>query len=200
MTSTFTADNPQARLDELPWPFRTERLVLRRCTADDLASMWKYRSLPELSQWTSWQPADEQDWRSYQGEPTRMARTLVFEHDGAIAGDLMLLIKDAWAQREVAARAHGAQAELGWAMDPEFGGRGLATEAVRELIRISFAELGLHRVIASAFAANERTWRLMERVGMRREVYVVKESLHRDLGWMDGIEYAMLADEWNARA
>lgn len=201
MTSTpSSTESPQSRLDHLPWPFHTERLVIRRSTISDLEPLWKYRGLPEVSKWTSWHPADQEDWNTYQGEPARMARTLVFEYEGAIAGDLMLMIEDGWAQREVAGHAHGTQAELGWAMDPALGGKGLATEAVRELIRISFEELGLRRVTASAFADNERSTRVMERVGMRREAYNVKESFHRDLGWLDGIEYALLADEWRARA
>ncbi|GAB3166082.1 GNAT family protein [Myceligenerans halotolerans] len=197
MTSA-SLDDPQSPLNPLPWPFHTERLIIRRSTTDDLEPLWKYRGLPEVSKWTSWHPADQQDWNTYQGEPARMARTLVFEHDGAIAGDLMLMIQDGWAQREAADQARGSQAELGWALDPTFGGKGLATEAVRELVRICFEELGLRRVTAGAFADNERSARVMERVGMRREAYTVKESFHRDLGWLDGIEYALLADEWRA--
>lgn len=191
-----TPKSPQSRLDELQWPFRTERVTIRRCATSDLGPMWNYRGIPEVSKWTSWHPTDREDWDTYQGDPARMARTLVFEHENAIAGDLMLMIYDSWAQREVAAHAHGTQAELGWAIDPAFAGRGLATEAVRELIRIAFEELGLRRVTASAFAGNERSTRVMERVGMRREAYNVKESFHRDLGWLDGIEYALLAEEW----
>lgn len=35
---------------------------------------------------------------------------------------------------------------------------------------------------AECFAANEASWRLMERLGMRRETHAVKDSLHRDRG------------------
>jgi RimJ/RimL family protein N-acetyltransferase len=38
----------------------------------------------------------------------------------------------------------------------------------------------------------------MERVGMRRESRTKKESLHRDHGWLDGVEYAILAEEFHA--
>ena len=69
---------------------------------------------------------------------------------------------------------------------------------VRELLRICFEDLRLRRVTANAFAANEASWRLMERVGMRREGFSVADSLHRDLGWVDGVLYALLADEWSA--
>ncbi|HEX8767440.1 MAG TPA: GNAT family protein, partial [Jatrophihabitans sp.] len=59
-----------------------------------------------------------------------------------------------------------------------------------------FTDLGLRRVTANCFADNEASWRLMERVGMRRELYTVRESLHRSGEWLDGIGYALLADEW----
>ena len=44
------------------------------------------------------------------------------------------------------------------------------------------------------------SWRLMERVGMRRETHFVRGSLHRSGEWLDRLAYALLADEWrNAR-
>ena len=112
-------------------------------------------------------------------DPDSLAKTLVVQLDSEVIGDLMLQVDDAWAQAEVAERARGVQAELGWVLHPDYAGHGYATEAVRELIRICFEDLGLRRVTASCFAANEASWRLMERVGMRREVYTVRESLHR---------------------
>jgi RimJ/RimL family protein N-acetyltransferase len=38
----------------------------------------------------------------------------------------------------------------------------------------------------------------MEKLGMRRELYAVRESLHRTGEWLDGAGYALLADEWRA--
>jgi hypothetical protein len=54
-------------------------------------------------------------------------------------------------------------------------------------------------VKALCYADNEPSWRLMERLGMRREEYAVQDSLHRTKGWLDGMTYAVLADEWRAR-
>ena len=67
---------------------------------------------------------------------------------------------------------------------------------MRELLRLCFDVLGVRRVVALAFADNAPSLRVMERVGMRRESLMVKESLHRELGWVDGVSYALLADEW----
>ena len=91
--------------------------------------------------------------------------------------------------------ACGKQAELGWVLDPAHTGHGYATETVRELLRFCFRELGVHRVTANCFLANDTSWRLMERVGMRRETHAVRESLHRSGRWLDIVGYAILEDE-----
>ena len=122
----------------------------------------------------------------------------MIELDGTVIGDLMVAVQDAWAQAEVTERAHGVQAELGCGLDPGHSGRGYAAEAVREVLRICFEDLGLRRVTADCFAANVASWRLMERVGMRREAYTVRDSLHRSGAWLDGMAYALLQEEWRA--
>lgn len=58
--------------------------------------------------------------------------------------------------------------EIGWRLAPAFQGRGLATEAARLALSHAFGPLGLERVVAFTVPANERSWRLMERVGMTR--------------------------------
>jgi len=51
--------------------------------------------------------------------------------------------------------------------------------------------------VANAFADNTASFRLMERVGMRREAHAVGESLHRSGEWLDTVGYAVSADEWD---
>ncbi|MBV9823427.1 MAG: GNAT family N-acetyltransferase [Actinobacteria bacterium] len=180
------------------WPVRTERLLLRPVTLADLEATWAFRRLDGVSHWLTSEPGSLEEYRAVYETSGRLDRALVVELDGQVIGDLMVRVEDAWAQQEVADRARGVQAELGWTFDPGHGGRGYATEAVRELIRICFTDLGLRRVTANCFAGNEASWRLMERVGMRRELYTVAESLHRSGEWLDGMGYALLADEWRS--
>ncbi len=194
---TGNDQNAPTPLDRVSWPLRTERLSLRPVTMADASAMWAYRQLEEVGRWGSWHPADEADWRALLSD--RLQHILVIELDGRIIGDLMVRVVDVWAQREVAERAKGQQVELGWVLDPAVGGQGLATEAVREALRLCFEDLRVHRVIADAFAANEPSCRLAERVGMRRETYAVRDSFHRDLGWVDAVGYALLAEEWVAQ-
>ena len=141
-------------------------------------------------------PTDLDAYRATFAEPARLAATLIIELDGKVIGDFMLRVEDAWAQAEVADRACGTQAELGWVLDPAHTGRGYATEAVRGLLEYCFTRLGVRRVVATCFLANDTSWRLMERLGMRREGHAVAESLHRSGRWLDTVTYAVLADEW----
>jgi len=186
-------------LADLDWPVRTERLLLRPAAPDDLEAFFAYRRLPEVHRWLTSGETELTAFVERYTDPDRLAGVLAVEHDGAVVGDLMCRVEDAWAQAEVTQQALATQAAIGWAFAPSAGGRGLATEAVVELLRICFEDLGVRRVEADCFALNERSWRLMERVGMRREAYCVRESLHRSGQWMDGIAYAVLADEWSAR-
>lgn len=192
------------RLDTVAWPQRSERLWIRRATEGDVDTTWPFRRLPAVGDWISRAPTSKSAYAEQFLDADRLACTLVFglgdePGEGPVIGDLMLRVEDAWAQAEVADQAAATQAELGWVLDPAYAGRGLATEAVAALLRICFVDLGLRRVVANCFADNEPSWRLMERLGMRREVHTRAESLHRSRGWLDGMGYGLLAEEWRAR-
>ena len=185
-------------LAALSWPRTTARLSIRPATPDDVEATWAYRRLPAVAAWITAAPDTHEEYAAHFLDESGLAKTLVIEVGGRVVGDLMLAIEDAWSQTEVADRAKDVQAELGWVLDPGHAGKGLATEAVAELVRLCFEELGLRRVVASCFADNIASWRLMERLGMRREAHTVRESLHRSGRWLDGLGYALLAEEWRS--
>ena len=179
---------------DLDWPVRTERLSLRPAEQRDALTVFAFRTLPEVAEWITSHVTDPDAWEAGYGD--RLSDTLIVERDGVVIGDLMLRFEDPWSQLEVREQAAGTQVEIGYTVDPSYGGRGYATEAVRELLRIAFEELGVRRVIAQCFADNVASWRLMERVGMRREQHTKQDSLHRNGEWLDGMMYALLAEEW----
>ena len=185
-------------LSAVPWPIRTERLLIRPSTREDLPLLYEIRRRPEVSEWLPTLPTDRDAFVERLADPDRLAVTLALEHEGTLIGDLYLAISSPWAQVEVAEQAANTQAEIGWVVTPELGGQGLATEAGRALLEICFTHLGLRRVRALCFADNVASWRIMEKLGMRREEHNVAESLHRSGRWLDGLGYAILADEWRA--
>ena len=182
-------------------PLCTERLILRPATVDDAEPTWTYRRLASVNEWLTGCPSDLDGYRDLFIDPDRLATTVIVTlghgSNVPVIGDFMLRRENAWAQQDVADQARDKQAELGWVLDPAYTGHGYATEVVRELISYCFHDLGVHRVTANCFAANDTSWRLMERVGMRREQHAVRESLHRSGRWLDTVGYAILDEEWS---
>ncbi len=196
-----TAEPVRTWRSVLERPLHTERLTLRPATSEDAEGTWTYRRLQSVNEWLTGCPADLDGYRNLFTEPARLATTVIVTlgHDAAapLIGDFMLRREDAWAQVDVAGQAHNAQAELGWVLDPDYTGHGYATEAVRELLRYCFQDLGVRRITANCFLDNDTSLSLMERVGMRRELHAVRESLHRSGQWLDSVGYAILKDDWS---
>ncbi len=63
----------------------------------------------------------------------------------------------------------GEATEIGWRIAPRMQRRGLAEEAARLSLAYGFGPLGLDRILAWTPPVNEPSWRLMEKLGMRRD-------------------------------
>lgn len=59
--------------------------------------------------------------------------------------------------------------EITWRLAPEYWGHGYAQEAARAARYTAFVHLGLAEVVAFTSPENERSWRVMERLGMQRD-------------------------------
>jgi RimJ/RimL family protein N-acetyltransferase len=178
------------------YPLRTERLILRPFEASDLDDFHAYRSLPEVARYLFDEPSDRADAArrltnaTTMGELTKEDDWLVLAVvlDDRVIGDVVLK----WLNEK------DRQGELGYIFHPEFHGRGLAREASEVILELGFGDLGLHRITATCDPRNEPSWRLMERLGMRREAHFREcETLRGE--WADLLVYALLADEYRAR-
>ena len=59
--------------------------------------------------------------------------------------------------------------EIGWRFAKEFWGKGYATEAARAVLADGFERVGLDEIVSFAATVNERSWRVMERIGMTHD-------------------------------
>ena len=180
------------------YPIRTQRLLLRPLTLDDTPALLAYRSRPEVCRYVPFEPMTRVDiqerimsqWARTELTDERQALTLgvaVAETD-LVIGDVMLF----WYSR-----LH-AGGELGYVVNPDFGGRGFATEAASEVLRLGFEVLGLHRIIARIDERNDASARVARRLGMRQEARLVRNELFKG-EWSTELDFAILADEWRTR-
>jgi RimJ/RimL family protein N-acetyltransferase len=85
------------------------------------------------------------------------------------------------------------RAELAYWVAPEAQGNGYATDAARTVVKHGFDRLRLHKVVAKAFADNEASKRVLEKVGF------TEEGVFRDEAFVEGeyrdlVRYGLLAD------
>jgi RimJ/RimL family protein N-acetyltransferase len=176
----------------------TERLIVRR---------FEERDVPDILEYSRHEASDEHRRRNVGWEPTEesvrqwWAPMIAMKPEEAI--QWLSLVVELKSQRRVignvgfnAKRIEDSfQGQIGWILGRTYEGRGYATEAVTALLDYLFRTVEFHRVYAMTSPDNRRSWRLMERLGMRREAHFVK-NCHHDAGWTDEYVYAILAEEW----
>jgi ribosomal-protein-alanine N-acetyltransferase len=88
------------------------------------------------------------------------------------------------------------EGEIWYLVEPESWGKGIASQAVKHLLDFGFGELRLHRIWATCLPENPASARVLEKVGMRKEGFLVKNlKIHGE--WKSSFLYAMLAEEWS---
>lgn len=88
------------------------------------------------------------------------------------------------------------QGEIGYIFHPDHHGKGYATEAAAEMLRLGFVELGLHRIIGRCSARNAASAKLMARLGMRQEAHLI-DCRKVNGEWREELVFAMLRREWD---
>lgn len=75
--------------------------------------------------------------------------------------------------------------DIGFAFLPEAGGRGLALEAARVVLREALRDPAHRRILATTVPDNERSMRLLEKLGLRQEGEIEVEGERLLLFGMD---------------
>ena len=176
----------------LELPISTDRLVLRAYRTEDTGAFHAIYSQPEVARYLLDEPWTPEVARAKIAE--RILRTgldsdahmlgLVIELDGAAIGDVMIWLTDV--ERGVA--------EIGWALDPAFGGKGYAREAAAALLDVAFDVYELHRVAAQLDPRNVASAKLAEGLGMHREAHL-RQNWWSKGEWTDTVVYGMLASD-----
>ena len=86
----------------------------------------------------------------------------------------------------------GEQIELLFGLLPDYWGEGFVTEAAREVLRHGFEEAGITRVIAATDTPNQRSVRLLMRLGMSFQE-------RREWHGLDTVFYQLTSEEFQAR-
>jgi RimJ/RimL family protein N-acetyltransferase len=86
--------------------------------------------------------------------------------------------------------------EIGWRIVPRIQRQGLAEEAARLALAYGFGPARLDRIVAWTPPANEPSWRLMEKLAMRRVSRFDHPRLPEGHALRPHLLYAITRDEW----
>jgi ribosomal-protein-alanine N-acetyltransferase len=173
----------------------TERLVIRRFRREDAADLYEYLSDEDVVRFEPYEAFSmaqcEQEAAQRAEDPSYWA---VYLRDGGkLIGNIWFCQTgpefDTW--------------ELGYVFNAKYQHRGYATEACRAVLDRAFGAMNARRVVAMCDPLNAPSWRLLERLGFRREGHKLQTVFFRRDAqgnpiWKDTYEYAMLKNEWKS--
>jgi RimJ/RimL family protein N-acetyltransferase len=140
----------------------TERLSIRRLTSDDIAVVSRYRSLPEVAKYQSWDQFSEIQARKLveqmqNSEPDVKGQWFQFGIElvwnKKLIGDIGFLLNDS-----------EGKSWIGFTLDEKYWNQGYASESVSAVLNY-YQELGVVTTWASMHPNNEASGRLLERLG-----------------------------------
>ena len=148
---------------------RTERLVLRPWRQSDLDDLYAYASVDGVGQMAGWKPhANKEESLAVLDRFIDGRKTFALEHRGKVIGSLGIEKYN----EERFPEFQGKQCrEIGYVLSKEYWGQGLMPEAVKEVIRYLFEEIGLDVILCGYFLSNMQSKRVQEKCGFRHYAF-----------------------------
>lgn len=169
----------------------TQRLMVRRFTPEDWKDLYEYLSDPKVVFYEPYEVFTEDGCRS---EAIRRSKDDAFwavclKENKKLIGNIYLSKQDfdTW--------------ELGYVFNSSYQGKGYANESARAVVNYAIKQFNAWRIIAMCNPTNEKSWRLLERLNMRKEghlkqnIYFKTDDNDRPI-WQDTYEYGVLSSEW----
>ena len=143
----------------------TERLILRRWEDSDAESLFEYAKDPEvgpIAGWPAHQSVEESRNVIRQVLQGKEAYALCLRGDNRAIGAIELKLNGHTDLTE-----RDDECELGYWIGKPFWGQGLVPEAVREILRHAFEDIGMTKVWAGYYEGNDKSKRVQEKCRFR---------------------------------
>ena len=86
------------------------------------------------------------------------------------------------------------RAEIGYALKPEYWGKGYMSEALLKVIEFGFNEFKLHSIMGNVNPQNKRSIKLLEKYGFKKEAHFREDYLYNGK-YLDSIIYCLLEND-----
>lgn len=152
----------------------TKRLILRKMTLADAQDIFEYASDPEETKYAEWH------YHKSIEDSISFLKSVIQKYENKEVSEWGIILKEnnkfigtcayLWWQP-----AHN-RAEIGYALSRKYWGKGLMTEAIKEVIKFGFEQMQLNRIEGRCIVENFASQRVLEKVGMKFEG-ILREQL-----------------------
>ena len=160
--------------------FETERLILRKLEMTDAEDLFEIFSNPEIVRYVTFRAH-----HSIEETKAELANKLLHQRL------MMWGIVEKTSQKVIGMISLYVKADKGefaWNLNQKFWGKGLMPEAAQTLVDFAFNELGLKVLTADHFAENQKSGRVMEKIGMKKRGQIY--------AYIKKLEKSVLCDYW----
>ncbi|MCA1053732.1 GNAT family N-acetyltransferase [Rossellomorea aquimaris] len=170
----------------------TERLKLREMVQSDWKDIHAYASREEVCQYQPWGPNTIEDTQTFLKEVlndanncprTRYTLAIECKEEKRLIGAIELTMMN-----------QHRSGEIGYIVHPDYWGKGIATEAAKQMMIVAFQYFKLHRIQATCDPNNHASEQVLKKIGMKKEG-IMRENMLIKNGWRDSAIYSILEDE-----
>ena len=172
----------------------SERIILREMEIDDWPDVHKYASQAIVCQYQPWGPNSEDDSQFFVKQikedakivpRSRYVFSVIDKNNKRMIGAGELNLRD----------FNNKTGEISYVINPDYWGKGFATEVAQLLLKFGFLAFNLHRIYATCDPRNSGSIKVLEKIGMVQEGRMREDLLVKD-GWRDSFLYSILEQEW----
>lgn len=171
----------------------TQRLIIRPLAVSDAEDMFEYAKTNLVGPKAGWPPHE-----SIQ-ETVRVLRNMVLFKPQYELGNWAIV--DKYTNKmigtiELYNYVPNFKAELGYALNPNYWGQGIVTEAAFAVLDFGFNKLELKRIEAGTFIDNFQSQRICEKIGMKKEGVARNGYIRYDGIIFDKVMFGITNDEF----
>ena len=166
----------------------TERLILRSSKMEEQKRLWQILMIPEVNKWylvgAKKYANNPEHWTQKVQE--RFYKSKVDKADDNNVFIWSVFLKPEYTNSgyeevigQVSAQENGKDItirDVGWYMDPNYQGKGYATEAAKAMIDYMFKEAEINEISSSAVKENYSSCKMFEKLGFNKIGEVEEES------------------------
>jgi len=178
-------------------PLETERLILRPFELADATVMFEnWANDPEVTKFLTWPPhgaveVTEQvlsEWIAGYDRKDSYQWAIELKSTGEIIGSIGI----------VSSQDNVEMVHVGYCIGKHWWHKGYTTEALNELIRFFFCEVGVNRIESRHDPRNPNSGKVMAKAGMQYEGTLRQADTNNQSKYCDAAYYAILAEDYLA--